>query len=317
MKIKVFALLTVAAVALLCACGGSDSEPQPGGQRTLHNLDKPFVGVSAFGILSENYQGEVCDQLLGILSRVKRPAIALLFGSFGNNPGCLFRAMDQAAAEDKPLLIEIHFAKEVGREKKDLVAPDFLPAVSHETITKLYCGMQKETEGAVARRVNQILQIVRPDPNIKYILSSGLENRFSDCAAQNILTTLKKYWPYEIADNPQNNKDRAPAGVYSEKHNYLARSAGHCIVNGDGQDVDFLEARPFSAWLPHANREQVSEWFKWNILGGCTAFFWHAEGQGIDGYQKTPTLERTFRIRPNDALTIGEMLIDAEKFYKE
>ena len=305
-------------VAVVCAaCGGQGSSQESA--PIQYDLSGAFTGLAAFALLSEQFQGAACGNFLKIMAVPSRPATAILYGSFGNNPGCLDRLYDQTVAAGKPLAVEVHFSREVGRERGALGSRDFYGILSDKGISDLIERMSTATEASVAGRVMDILTLTRPgEPNIKYLLSSGLEHRYSQAARVKMLETLRKYWPYELVDNPQPMLFDSPEGIYNEQHSYTARARrSKCIVNADGQDVDFLSRPGISAWQANATRDEVTRYFQYNVGRGCISLFWYAEGQGIDGLQNSPLLERRFNIRDEDVLTISEVLLQAEGFYSK
>ncbi len=72
---------------------------------------EPYVGLSAFAAMNPSFP---CNDWLGTLQegtrRVSKPAMAIVWGTFGSNGACVQRFLTQN--RDRPHLLEIHFSNQ-------------------------------------------------------------------------------------------------------------------------------------------------------------------------------------------------------------
>lgn len=270
------------------------------------------IGLSAFAIMGESFQGETCERFLDIQSVTSCTTTALLWGSFGNNPSCLYRYIDQAIALNQELVIEVHFSSEVLRKKGVLNQFDFYPGLSFSEINKLLEAMPDETKAVIKTRITSILDAFAPYQDyVHLIISVGLEDQFTMKARSNLTAQIMEHWPYDIAWNPDGG-DAVPYGLYNERHHYDKAPHGRlCIRNGDGQDVSFLSGGgvPLGGGNP-ASLPDVMDWGRKSLTGGCITILWASKHQGITGIKESPTLSRVVSIPEGDVPVIQTLFKD-------
>ncbi|MCO6430571.1 MAG: hypothetical protein J5J00_06890 [Deltaproteobacteria bacterium] len=278
--------------------------------------DGPWLGISAFAIQSNAFQGKVCRNFLRAISHSAKPAIAILYNTFGRNNRCLEKFWDVTAAGGKRHLTQIHFSNEAGRRMENLDRFDLLPEASIEEYNMLLERMPRWLERTLRKRVKSIRKLVERHAGTgNFILSTGLEDNYSSDAWENLYGVLRSEWSGPISRNRVHNKWMRkqvwsrPAGVYNEFHGYkkgLPAEPPPCVANGDGQDVDFLDGSGVSLGdIQPADWERVAEWRRKAAERGCIVFLWAAKWQGFfsSGPVSKP-LQRKFRFDSSD----GEMV---------
>ena len=279
-----------------------------------------WTGISAFGIQSNAFQGEVCHNFIESLHSSPKPAIAILFNTFGKNNTCLKRFWRETALLGKRHLTEIHFSNEAGRRMNNLDSFDFLPGVSIEQYNVLLERMPRSLARIIRTRVKSIKKTIRKFEHTgDFILSTGLEDNFTSAAWENIYSVIKSEWSGPIARNRVKNKWmkkqvwNRPPEVFEEYHGYRKTQipVAPCIVNGDGQDVDFLvdSGVSFIDSKP-ASLEKVTEWIDFASEHNCVVLLWAAKWQGFfsTGGQPSRPLSRKFRFDKQDIEDVAPLL---------
>jgi len=275
-------------------------------------------GLSAFGIQSENFQGVICQRFIRSVNHSPKPAIAILYNTFGNNNNCLKQFWRVSSKKNLPHLTEIHFSNEVGRRNTNHDGLDFLPEYYVSGYNKVLEEMPPHIEEKIRERAREIVALIEPFKNTgTFILSTGLEDNYSIKAWQNIYRILSEEWPYEIARStlPRylvRQIDESPAEVILEYHGYRSKFAfpHRCIANGDGQDVNFLEDTgvEFKHAKP-ASLSQVRRWYSAAADKGCITFLWTGKWQGItNGAKLGKPLQRRFRFDASDMAPVRKLL---------
>lgn len=276
------------------------------------------VGLSAFGIQSNGFQGINCKRFLRSVNHSKTPAIAILYKTFGTNNKCLKQFWNISRTRNIPHVTEIHFSNEVGRRNKVHDIHDFLTDVTVSQYNKMLEEMSPALKAQIVARAQEIVDLITPVQNTgTFILSTGLEDNYSLLAWQNIYQVLKEVWPFEIARSTlprymARQFSEMPAEIYIEYHGYRSKfnQPQRCIANGDGQDVNFLEGAgvEFLHAKP-ATFASVRTWMKRAAEKGCITFLWASKWQGIygDGELSQP-MKRTFRFDASDMNPIKRLL---------
>lgn len=276
------------------------------------------IGLSAFGIQSENFQGVNCQRFLRMVNASPTPAIAILYKTFGTNNRCLKQFWEVSRSRNIPHFTEIHFSNEVGRRNKVHDDHDFLTDLPVKQYNKLLEEMPRWLDSMIRLRIREIVAMIEPYQNTgTFILSTGLEDNYTTAAWLKIYEVMKSEWPYEIARSTLpgmmvRQARQMPAEIYMEYHGYRSKFSQpqRCIANGDGQDLAFLEdsgvefrhARP-------ASYSTVRKWAKQAMSRGCLTFIWAGKWQGIYNSGKlTQPLKRTFRFDASDMKPIKRLL---------
>lgn len=245
-----------------------------------------LIGLSTFPIQSDNFEDTDCNKVIKMAKGVSHPAIAILYNTFGSNEECLERFWSVTEKLGKRHITEIHFSNEAGRRTGNVDRKDFLRSFDVKTYNKALKEMPNWIERRIKRRVHSIRKVVRKHRKYGYfILSTGLEDNFSKQAWYNLYHVIKKYWPYAIArSNVKHKTWVAPDNVWDERHAYFSRpmKKNRCILNGDGQDIDFLqETGQYTSGYAPATYKQVKRWLNRGIANNCIMFIWTAKWQGI------------------------------------
>lgn len=259
-----------------------------------------YVGLSAFGSGAthslEASHPFPCDKYLAIATRPANPAMAILWGTFGDDLWCPIWFMQ--AVRDRGHLLQIHISNESGRKKNNLGVGELSPFHSVSDYNEALEAGELEVHSAARERVKEILAFVRlfANENTAVILSLGLEDQYTDEAYEALRqTVLDAGWPYGINRNPLGNRHHIAGWDYREKHGDTARCSSETqMVNEDGS-VQTLRAT--KKWLDRNKSCLVR-------------FVWRAEHQGRtkSGRPVYPRRARSFHISDKDVRELGDLL---------
>ncbi len=245
-----------------------------------------LIGLSTFPIKSDNFDEEDCKQVIKMARVADNPAIAILFNTFGSDPACLEKFWNVTEKRGKRHVTEIHFSNEAGRRTGNVDNKDFLRNLDVKQYNKVLREMPDWLQRRIERRVKTINRLIRNQQDKGYfILSTGLEDNYPKQAWYNLYNEIKKHWRYAIArSNVNHDTWVAPDDVWDERHAYFSepKKANRCIMNGDGQDIDFLgeSGQKTSGYVP-ATYKQVKKWLNKGVENNCIMFLWTAKWQGI------------------------------------
>lgn len=264
---------------LLTACGsgaGKDVENQP-----------TYLGISAFAIMNPGFP---CEAFLETARKVDAPALSFLWGTFGSNPSCIQKWVNEN--KDKPHLIQIHFSNEVCRKKGNCRGGEFFGELTPSEYDAFIVLGPPRFQLELRHRVNRIKALIQSvaNENTLVILSMGLEDQYSYIAANILHQYLKEQWPYEISRNPLDHSD-PPVALVHELHGVQLPnlSRPNCIANLDGVSISTGEDN----YLPSITPEGFSDFIRNNCE--CRAVFgWNAASQGIQGGTFVAPMDRKF-----------------------
>lgn len=307
-----FAALFMAAVTACAApCSAAETEIPPN--------EQSWIGISAFGIQSRNFQGSSCDNLIEALMTSPKPALAVLYKTFGNNNSCLFKYWETARSLNLPHLTEIHLSNEAGRRAGTTDKADFLYNLDVDRYNALLEAMPNWLRDDLIQRVREIVSLVDTyGSGGEFILSTGLEDNYTGRAFQNLYQIVAEEWPYLIARNVAFTKSMrrqdwvVPDNIILEFHGYNSKiqTQAPCIANGDGQDMNFLLNSGIDfPDKPAAGRSQVMRWLARATEKNCVIFFWAGKWQGFFSSSTPPRpLMRKFRFDREDIKPLSELL---------
>ena len=227
-------------------------------------------GFALLGLFSPNTIS-ILDPFLSL--NVNKTTI--LWRSFGDDP----TSFDTWLQTGQHHTVEIHPFNGAGRRNERLGSSDFLPSLSIEEFNH---ALEFRTRNVEIRLwLAEITRFAFERPNVRWILSLGLESNYTPLAAMNLLHLVLDEWPYEIAYNPLDplDCDYMPDIVHCETHSIpITNEHPRCIVSNDG--VEF------------SSKEEALDFIERNK--NCIVFLWSGETQGISN-PFVPTLDRQFR----------------------
>jgi len=248
----------------------------------------PHRGVSAFAIEAPAYVSSACDRLVASLADTERIFLPTLHGTFGEDEGCIHRVL--AVHRLKSIIVQVHLTNETMRRRRRSQRGEG-EMLTHMSIAELNAGLEAHDSlvlDAVRNRTAEVLAKQRElgTPNTRWILGVGLEDNYTDRAAEVMVNTVREVWPYEVSRNPLKGSYRAGAD-FIESHSTARRKgfAPPCLANEDGR----------------LNSTKASEKFL-KTYGDCLAVaLWDKDHQGANpgGSFKLPRL-RTFKFTNAD-----------------
>jgi hypothetical protein len=286
---------------------------------STEDLSQYWIGISAFGIQSKNFQGKICNTFLKSVMLSPRPATAVLYNTFGTDNRCLVKFWEKSIKDGKSFVTQFHFSNEAGRRVGNMDAMDFHEELDVEDYNQLLEKMPAWFETEIRDRVAEILALTRGyEDDGSFILSAGLEDNYSILAWQNLYRILSSAWPYQISRNTaftkamRRQKWEIEDNLVLEYHGYTRKLQTQklCIANGDGQDVDFLtntglDFRDAKA----ATKDELMAWLAKSKEKNCITFLWTGKWQGwFNSKEAVPPLQRKFQFHSADLPLLAEIL---------
>lgn len=252
-----------------------------------------FTGLSAYAATSPRFP---CDAYLNIVERAQYPAMAIVWGTFGDDLTCAERFLD--TNKDRPHLLEIHFSNEACRRKHNCGEGELARTLS----VKSYDLALRTNHFLTIRELELRAVAIRDwandhgNSNTNMLLSTGLEDDLSDSAYVQLHRHIRFFWPYLITRSPNGAAHgHTLPGDFRERHGNGARCRSAAeLVNEDGSTPSTAESRRFLS----RNR-------------GCLArFLWRAKHQGRTKNNRPvyPRRSRIFDIPDRDVETLGQLL---------
>lgn len=268
----------------------------------------PWLGMSEFGAMSKHYQGRPCSRMLAIKKSSPRPAMAVLYGSFGKRRGCIKRYAHYCLESGKQCFLEMHWSNEHGRKYGTLNKFDLLPTLSPLQIRK---KLSNSIPAKVSARAAEVAALLMPYSSYMTVaISLGLEDQFSANGIDNLYELFTSLSTAQITRSPLNPAAHVPVGMWREFHGYGAspKSTG-CVINGDGQDVDFLTFSGHQlGGVKAATVQDVKGFIQRGAQRGCAVLLWAAKHQGVWFGKPSPTLSRRFRVDSSDVFTLKKLI---------
>lgn len=275
------------------------------------------IGVSAFGANSKHFQGMPCHRWMQMQKVSVRPATAVLPFSFdgAKKPrACLRKFWSKYPGH----ITELHFSNEPGRRnnKLDPKAWEFYPKLGVQPLNKKLHKASPETIAGIQVRVAAFLTFISGYENSgQWILSTGLEDNYDAKAWKVIYDAIKQVWPYEIARTSV-VPHSAFSGVLDERHGYSAQpKSSACILNGDGQDLGFLQGSKFLAGPnPAASMQNTKGFLQRGAQGGCVVLLWAGKWQGFYPPFYARTTDRRFTFHSSDIPLIRKLIKQGQSY---
>jgi len=155
---------------------------------SLSTNASPRLGVSAFAI---EHPGYPCDDLMYILDGVRRPAVAVLENTFGQDKRCLNKLLKK-----KTLTLQVHITNEATRDTPHRMTRNELGwwMTNKQYSAAWEAGRQDIVEG-YRKRLRKWRSIQARNPHVQLWISEGLESNGSIKAAERRLQEIRRYLP--------------------------------------------------------------------------------------------------------------------------
>lgn len=270
-----------------------------------------YLGISAFAITNKKFPYEWF--LHQFPRAIKRPAIAILPGSFGWK----WKGVEAFIAkfQDRPHLIEVHISNGPGRRAGKLVRGDFLHRLSVGEFDKRLSSGHKRTIRRIEKRACKIKRALEryATATTTIVVSPELETNLSQEAFTAFAVAIKRVWDVKIVANPQNSENSALADYY-ECHGENHPSHPKIIYNMDGLSLYCEDGERYFNQLSHS---QVT------TLGFAASrfatFLWSATQQGLGnstGWGSAgapPPKKRTFVVSSQALVRMHNALEDLDR----
>lgn len=272
------------------------------------------AGVSAYQIMSNRWTQEQCQYLNLALTYFEKPAIAVLWGSFGKNYSCLNSVVNLFGPD---LTVIIAFSNEVGRRNRKLTKLDLLPKLSMIEYNKALHRRDRRAVRAIKNRIKEILDYTLQHPEVNWMISIGLESNFDKRAATNLKRILKDEMPFPLVYSPVGNDlphidvhTGNLSGTAYELHGYNHRASrrqrNNCVQNGDGTSIANSTTGIGREGYPV---HKVRKWYNRCRADSCICLLWDGEWQGFLSRTWRFPNRRNFKFSYQDVNLIQEIIL--------
>lgn len=249
---------------------------------------KQIIGVSYFTMQAETFP---CKEALSVFHRVETPATAIVWGTFGRKTECVERFLKLG----KKRILEIHPWSEVWRRWPNRKGINEIQP--HLRVTAFNAALERNSKKAlqdIRRRLKQIDSFIKQsaDENTEIILSTGLEDNYTQKAFKTVLRTTREIVGYDIARSTIFKRHHSGAD-YLEHHGLQFNASAPCIYSTDGTNVHTDLGRwDYSDSVSLGRAKELLR-----KAGKCRiAFLWQARPQGIKGESYIPIDKRVYSV---------------------
>lgn len=230
------------------------------------------------GFYALTADGWPCAASLETFDGVAVPRLSILAHTFGDNKECL----NEFLSDPRPKLLEIHLINSTCQSNNRCGNYEFLKGISVAEFDKRLRQRDKATLTNLRNYASPIAQYLLPRlGNTDCNISVFLEDPYSNAAMQVAIETVRPIFPgCHMVRSPRGvNPQKALAGAdIIEGHGSRPRVKAPCIVNLDGEDIDWLnKAAILPNAIPETKLAAYLERYKF-----CKAnFLWTAGANGI------------------------------------
>lgn len=274
-----------------------------------------YLGVGYYAIQHKDFPYQ---EALHVFDGVKRPALAFVWGTFGDKQDGLKEWFRQV--KDRPHLLEIHMMNQVCVRNGNCGVGEIWPGLSVRQFNNKLKTNDPELMDRIRTRVQEIKTFVdsQKNENSHLVLSLGLEDNFNKQAATNLERAVEEIWPYEIARNPvaQKGVDQSLSGADAlELHtpNPKFGKGVQGIANLDGTDIDFSNREPTLS--TSISPDKVRSFLSRNKGKSLAVFLWSALHQGLKKTSASapPPRKRNPQVPKADVAEMRKWLQEAQK----
>ncbi len=229
------------------------------------------VGFSPLAIAHKNFN---CEAFLDSISERQELNIAWLYNTFGSNYKCLRKIL----TDPRLKILQTYLINEPGHRNKRLENHEFL--FRFKTPQDYSAALRKQDKKLrrdffkYVRSVQNLLK--HRQDQVTCLISPGLESNISPSAARVLIRWTRKAFPNcAVVWNPvryHTEKIRKTVRAdFSEGHGSNIKLEAPCIVNLDGEDIEFKSRKTKNP--NKINVSQLSRFVSRYTRRNCTAIF--------------------------------------------
>lgn len=263
-------------------------------------LAESYTGISAYGLTNRHYPHK--RFMRQFPEEIKKPAIAILPGSFGWNPVGVKLFNDRFF--DRHRIIEIHFSNGCGRKHKRLERYELWYKQTHDNLNYNLEHKKRRTINALllwTEKVNELLYdaIGNNTEKLHLFISVELEDKLTDKAYLVAKEIIRLNINYRIRFVRNKLTCCGNGGKYTEvhgddyfhDHNFIYNLDGLSIDYGDGETYDNqIDLKHVPAWIKKRKKAKL-------------LLLWSATQQGLKDGNYSPLRKRFKGKRPKEIIT--------------
>lgn len=212
-----------------------------------------YRGVMALAAMHPKFP---CDSVLRVLDNASKPAMSVLYGTFGTSTKCINKFLSRYA--DRPHLLNIYFENSTARRNRKMFAGEMAPSYTVAGLNRALERNSSLIDRSVLRRLNRVLALpIERNANTAFALTVGLEDNYSSAAWRRLSSRIAPRWPGLLFRNSVNDRNNyAPLAHGVDRHVSGRASCVRdklCMVSNDGTAFKPSEFARFFASNRHAD----------------------------------------------------------------
>lgn len=255
----------------------------------------PYEGISAYGMYNKTFR-KVLSRYLEDSSLSKRPATAVVLGSFGSDEYSARKFFSKMASLSRPHCFMAHLDNGVARRRRTQSKYDIAPNMDINAFNRALAEGDSDVMKAIRKRVRNFKTFCESyaDPKCRLYLSLTLEDNFDQAAHLAIRRVVRDEWPYAIVSNPMRSMFSHDEHFVREYHAPLGAIRGNSAINGDGDPIHVGGANGTNPSPSHL--QKALRLFERGREANCHyAFLWL---YGLQGLKFKPNGEPDYTVRP-------------------
>lgn len=236
------------------------------------------VGISLFAIQGDGFP---CKKVHNFILKNNIKHISFLYGTFGKSNECLERILPELKS------VQVHFSNEVCRRNGRCYAGELFRNLNVRSYNLKISSAFREAKPKLEKRAAKIQDLVSRYPGQEWIISTGLEDNYSDKSYKRLYKFLKRRIP-----NATFSRNPVKPGVYYGLLEYHGSwPSGSHIFSNDGRFIRDIDGGSDSYSVSASGLLSAIRKAR---RGGGRIYIWWGEIQGLGGSFSKPR-SRDFR----------------------
>lgn len=236
-----------------------------------------------------------CHKVANFAQKNKINQVAILWGTFGNETACVTRLANSMK------VIQIHFSNESCRRNKRCYRGELFRHLNATQYNYHLVNNFRRLKPKILQRVKKINKLVLTHPTVQWIISTGLEDNYSQRAYNRLYRVIKRGVP--LAKVSRNPVDIRQCRGLCEYHS--SSYPGTPIYSNDGCFISDLDGRQDGCIISASRmRNNIREAER----NQSTVFIWWGKIQGLSSGQFVQPRKRDFKFTKSDRIVLKYIL---------
>jgi len=240
-------------------------------------IKEAFLGVA---FLALQHPAFPYRKAMKVFRHVKRPALAVLWSTFGNRKAGIKHYFRQVG--DRPHYFQVYLMNGCAVRNGNAARGELFPRYSKADWNRALATGDKKTERAILKRVRKIRRVVDKYKTNKstLVMCISLEDDLQARAERALVKLVRQEWPYLVCRNPNGVLPQSLEGAdFLELHGgspLVVHGVGYSL---DGHDIWFQHRKP--ALKNYIHGAHVPIWLDKYKDQKRVVMLWAAPHQGL------------------------------------